>query len=192
MAAAAMMIKAKCHPIRKHYAKGLCKTCWRTKYNKKKWKQHKKSEQVRYQKWYTDNKEHNRRKSKKRYRENKSKIQKQNKKYYAKNRNVRSAYIKSWYDTTYDTRVANRFDIDFKYSELLQAQNGLCAICQQTCSTGKRLAVDHCHETNMIRGLLCSKCNRGLGYFKDSLELIERAYEYLKNFYKIGNDDDYE
>ena len=50
-----------------------------------------------------------------------------------------------------------------EYETLLDNQNGVCYICQNECPSGRRLAVDHCHETDKIRGLLCCKCNTGLG-----------------------------
>ena len=43
----------------------------------------------------------------------------------------------------------------------------------------KNFAVDHCHETNQIRGLLCSSCNIGLGQFQDSIKLLSKAIDYL-------------
>lgn len=53
-----------------------------------------------------------------------------------------------------------------------------CVICG---STGE-LVVDHCHKTNVIRGMLCNHCNRGLGHFKDNPELLEFARIYLLGY----------
>lgn len=66
-----------------------------------------------------------------------------------------------------------------KYNEILESQNGVCAICGNECSSGNNLSVDHCHETDKVRGLLCGKCNKGLGMFKDSIEILEKAIHYL-------------
>lgn len=67
-----------------------------------------------------------------------------------------------------------------EYNNILEMQGGGCAICG-----GKdqhyRLAVDHCHDTKAVRGLLCANCNRGLGLFKDSPDRLERAMNYLKS-----------
>lgn len=74
-----------------------------------------------------------------------------------------------------------------EYTALANQQGGVCAICHQpnTCvdprtGTVKLLAVDHDHATGAIRGLLCSDCNRGMGFLKDSQELLRRALEYLE------------
>jgi hypothetical protein len=65
------------------------------------------------------------------------------------------------------------------------AQNNLCAICKQSHpSNKKRLSVDHDHDTNMPRGLLCSNCNAGLGMFKDNSYLLELAAIYLRKYGK--------
>lgn len=64
------------------------------------------------------------------------------------------------------------------YEKLHRLQEGLCAICKQPEVT-KLLAVDHNHETGEIRGLLCIKCNNGLGCFKDNVDLLDKAKEYL-------------
>ena len=75
------------------------------------------------------------------------------------------------------------------YDDLLEAQNFGCAICGKKDDTylplhnhSKMLAVDHCHKTNTIRGLLCENCNRGLGLFKDNKNLLKQAIEYLNQF----------
>lgn len=65
-----------------------------------------------------------------------------------------------------------------EYEEMLESQGGTCAICRGTESVG-RLAVDHCHSTGKIRGLLCTNCNQAIGKFKDSGPLLLRAIEYL-------------
>lgn len=72
------------------------------------------------------------------------------------------------------------------YGRMLDEQKSLCAICGQPeiqvnhCS-GKvlDLAVDHCHVTGKVRGLLCSRCNKMLGLSSDSLEILMKAREYL-------------
>lgn len=56
--------------------------------------------------------------------------------------------------------LAARYGIDESaYQKFLSQQNGMCAICQKPQASGRRLAVDHCHETGVIRGLLCQACN---------------------------------
>ena len=68
-----------------------------------------------------------------------------------------------------------------EYSRLLREQNDECAICGQEGDTaGRRLAVDHCHITGRVRGLLCSKCNVGIGLFRDNPQACIRAAEYLQ------------
>lgn len=66
------------------------------------------------------------------------------------------------------------------YEALHLAQGGLCAICQQSCATGRRLAVDHDHATNVVRGLLCYACNVGLGHLRDSPDNLRAAAAYLE------------
>ena len=69
----------------------------------------------------------------------------------------------------------------FDYAKLLVEQNNSCAICGVEATGLKReLSVDHNHETNKIRGLLCHHCNIGLGNFKDSTTLLSVAIEYLE------------
>ena len=69
----------------------------------------------------------------------------------------------------------------FEYAKMLVEQNNACAICGIEATEFKReLSVDHNHETNKIRGLLCDNCNVGLGNFKDSTTLLSVAIEYLE------------
>jgi hypothetical protein len=69
------------------------------------------------------------------------------------------------------------------YIILLNNQNGCCAICgnkESKHSISPQLYVDHCHKTNVIRGLLCHSCNVGIGLFKDNISILESAIKYLK------------
>ena len=69
------------------------------------------------------------------------------------------------------------------YDKLLNQQGGVCKICSSS-ETGRGdqwFAVDHCHETGKVRGLLCNTCNRALGLFKDDISYLTQAIHYLKN-----------
>ena len=67
------------------------------------------------------------------------------------------------------------------YYEMLKSQNNCCAICKSHQSNHKRrLAVDHCHTTRKVRGLLCTLCNRALGCLKDNITTCYSTMEYLK------------
>ena len=72
-----------------------------------------------------------------------------------------------------------------QYDEMLASQSGGCAICRKTCSSGRRLAVDHDHATGKVRGLLCAKCNQGLGQFRDDPELLRVAMAYLETHREV-------
>jgi hypothetical protein len=66
-----------------------------------------------------------------------------------------------------------------QFDELSAAQGGVCAICRGPQQGAKPLSVDHCHDTNAVRGLLCSRCNTGIGMLGDSPEQIFSAFRYL-------------
>ena len=66
------------------------------------------------------------------------------------------------------------------YDQMLSSQNGSCAICEVTeCASGAALAVDHCHRTGKIRGILCRDCNTSLGKFNDDRNRLRKAIKYL-------------
>lgn len=72
-----------------------------------------------------------------------------------------------------------------EYKEMLLHQDGACAICKKQNRKKKKkgkekLSVDHCHHTGEIRGLLCRKCNTGLGQFNDDIKLLKLAIKYLE------------
>ena len=65
-----------------------------------------------------------------------------------------------------------------EYESMLEAQGGACRICGGR--HVRALAVDHCHRTGRIRGLLCSNCNTALGMMKDDPLTVARAAAYLE------------
>ena len=89
-------------------------------------------------------------------------------------------------ETLRERQLKHKFGIDLEqYMNLLKGQKGVCAICHNgETSTNKwgevkNLAVDHDHETGIIRGLLCQGCNAGLGHFRDDKETLTEAIRYL-------------
>lgn len=65
-----------------------------------------------------------------------------------------------------------------EYDALFEFQGGRCAICKEE-TPGKRLCVDHCHSTQMVRGLLCHPCNQALGLYRDNPQILTSAIAYL-------------
>jgi hypothetical protein len=63
-----------------------------------------------------------------------------------------------------------------EFDAMLEKQEGKCAVCAVPLDEPH---IDHCHETGLVRGLLCVTCNVGLGMFKDSFVLVENAANYL-------------
>lgn len=69
---------------------------------------------------------------------------------------------------------------DAIYQQMFKMQKGVCAICgKPEPHKGRRLAVDHNHNTTQVRGLLCSHCNVALGLFNENLDSLEAAKQYL-------------
>lgn len=102
----------------------------------------------------------------------------------------RKGYFKKYRENHKALNLLRRYGItELEYQEMLKKQKGCCAICgvdkpipshNSKDGSPQRLAIDHCHETGKVRGLLCFSCNRGIGYLKDSIELLESAIIYLK------------
>lgn len=67
-----------------------------------------------------------------------------------------------------------------QYEEVVRRQLGCCAICGAENSGKRRLHVDHDHKTGKFRGLLCSRCNSGIGMFRERELLMRRAIAYLR------------
>lgn len=95
-------------------------------------------------------------------------------------------YFKAYYKTKQGKRAQrnahlkrfHRMSIE-ECEKLFKKQLGKCAICKQKEVNREYLSVDHCHKTKKLRGLLCLKCNTGLGLFCDSAKLLNAATIYL-------------
>jgi hypothetical protein len=83
------------------------------------------------------------------------------------------------------------------YNRMFAEQGGVCAICKSAEKTRRRkktndderLAVDHCHETGVVRGLLCFKCNTAMGSLGDSQDQVMRVIHYLSKSLSDANSD---
>lgn len=74
-----------------------------------------------------------------------------------------------------------------QYDRILAEQGGGCACCGgRENRTGKRLFVDHDHQTGAVRGILCHKCNAGIGALGDGVEGVRRALAYLERAQSVG------
>jgi transcription elongation factor Elf1 len=80
-------------------------------------------------------------------------------------------------------RKAKRGITEQQYLAMRLAQDYECAICgTDEDDLTKGLGVDHNHDTNIIRGLLCASCNAGVGMFKDNIDLLKSAIKYLEEY----------
>jgi hypothetical protein len=98
----------------------------------------------------------------------------------------KNAYAKEWRkrnpDKVKNSELKSMFGITLQeYNAMLEQQDNTCAICKNPeTDENVSLAVDHCHTTGKVRGLLCSNCNRGLGLFRDLVGNLENAIKYLE------------
>lgn len=73
-----------------------------------------------------------------------------------------------------------------EYWKMVGDHGGLCAICESKNIGGWRLGIDHDHKTGKVRGLLCNPCNAGLGNFRDKIQTLYRAADYLEIYSRIN------
>lgn len=100
--------------------------------------------------------------------------------YHRENMRARRLETPEWNRTARKTRLDKKYGMTIDdYDKMFKDQGGICLICRSPPSR-KRLAIDHCHKTNKVRGLLCSNCNMGLGLLKDSPRIMINAIRYLR------------
>lgn len=113
--------------------------------------------------------------------EQKKKANERNKRWKAKNHETVSARKRAHYKANKqkyltlerDRQYRIRYGITLEdYNRMLQSQDGKCKICESEKAGNKEqnFAVDHCHKTGIVRGLLCIKCNARLGWFEMNKE----------------------
>ena len=130
--------------------------------------------------WREKNKERILEKKRKYYDENKEEIKEKARQY----RKINTEKIKE-YRVTNKGRRRERWLTRYgltqeKYQEMLDEQNYGCAICGNTNDEEKLLMVDHDHSTDKVRGLLCHRCNSGIGLLRDDVDLLFMAIDYLE------------
>jgi hypothetical protein len=96
------------------------------------------------------------------------------------------AYRERYPERAWDSQYRYKYGITYEeYERLFAEQGGRCAICGDT--PERRLYVDHDHSCcpgykacgTCVRGLLCERCNKGLGFFRDNIEALRTAIKYL-------------
>jgi hypothetical protein len=174
---------AKCRRC-KRGVRGDCKKCHSKKsiINQKKNKVKRKEY---LKKWHQENKE-----KVKQNRENYKDIKnKKRRDKYANDeeyRNKRKLEARKWQQDNPKKRKNHRlkqYGITYEdFIELLDKAEHKCQICGYSDKSDKKMfpVVDHCHNTNIVRGILCSKCNMALGNFNDSIDNLKNAILYLK------------
>lgn len=141
---------AVCHPERQHKAKGLCSRC----YNKEYKKLNPEATSAYHQGYRSERRELLQSTEQARRDADPSKH--------------RSYFYKRQYGMTLD-------DV----RQMLEDQGFACAICQRELNEDTK-HVDHCHKTGYVRGLLCARCNLGLGKLGDNIEGLKKALAYLE------------
>ena len=161
------MTPAKCHPDRPNKGRGMCGLCYaRWKYRTDPAFRARRIAEMRIydslhkQESYVRHKEY-------------AKTHKEKIREYAKRFRIRHP------DRIFvHSLKSNRGITQHDYDEMMLKQNGKCAICERVGT--KKLEVDHDHVTNVIRGLVCHRCNLGLRMV-DNKKHLQAALEYLKN-----------
>ncbi|MDE2468789.1 MAG: endonuclease VII domain-containing protein [Bradyrhizobium sp.] len=121
------------------------------------------------------------------YERNAEKCRQASRDWYAKNRkraaDQRRAYVARNREAVAERKAIYKYGVsNAVYQSMFDAQGGVCAICggSEPDKRRARLAIDHCHTTGKIRGLLCSRCNTALGLLGDEINVLRAAIAYLR------------
>jgi len=93
--------------------------------------------------------------------------------------NNKDKWEENWKRRTINRRLKQFGITEEEYTEMVVSQDGKCDICGQHPSK-KSLCVDHDHKTGKVRGLLCDKCNTGIGNLEDNITYLKNSIKYLK------------
>ncbi len=99
------------------------------------------------------------------------------------NYNCRKCALQQGKESKYRTRYGLELE---EKEKMVFLQNEKCVICGDDISGERKAVVDHDHNTNVVRAILCQSCNKGLGCFRDDPEILEKAKAYLLLFTHRG------
>lgn len=139
----------------------------------------------RYREWCKKNKEHIKKQRKEYRQKNKERLKENKKEYYQKNKEHIKEQHKEWhqknkqYNKEYQYKKKYNLTLE-EIDQILIIQNHKCAICGKSLIETKR-CTDHDHKTDKVRGILCTKCNLGLGHFNDDLDLLKKVIIYIES-----------
>lgn len=88
-------------------------------------------------------------------------------------------------DASYRHRIKKYGLTIDEYEQMIKEQNNCCYICgdpPEKSKGFKRLVIDHCHDTNKVRRVLCNSCNIALGSAKDDTIILQKMIDYLNEF----------
>lgn len=91
-------------------------------------------------------------------------------------------------DANTNSRFKKSYGIDLnQYNQLFSNQNGCCAVCEQhQTELSRKLVVDHCHSSQIVRGLLCHSCNTALGLLKEKTKTMHNLINYTNKFSELA------
>lgn len=138
--------------------------------------------------WYAANAEQVIGDSKRWAEENPAKVRENNKRWRVKNPGKVRQQQRRWHDTNPEKSRAKRRSDNLakyglsveQYDELWAAQKQRCKLCSEDKPRGGKWVVDHCHDTGVVRGIICNQCNIGLGHFSDDPAKLQAAIDYLQ------------
>ena len=104
------------------------------------------------------------------------------KQHYERTKHQRQLKYQSTKERRRELHVLKVYGLDeATHKAMFDSHGGCCWICGRSQSEEtKRLSVDHDHATGVVRGLLCQRCNRGLGMLGDNIECLARCIDYLE------------
>jgi hypothetical protein len=131
-------------------------------------------------KWRLKNPDKVQRKNKSHYEKNKEMHIEKARKWRARNPERHAKNFKRWF---YEVKLEKQYGLSLEmFEKMLAYQKHSCAICRMPFKETRHRHVDHCHDTKMVRGILCQKCNLAIGLLQHSPLVALEAAHYLNKF----------